>query len=100
MGSLLYILFSVLNLSAVRSGLESYWLGGPSRDGDGTLTGGFVYSDISALVEGDGAGLERKAWLVSAVLGPTSAAGRCAAFSYVTQGLNVEALRFKPRMLI
>ena len=76
-------------------GLNSYWLGGPEKDGDGTVTGGFIYADISSILEKDESGLEEKAWFTTEAISPTSARGRCIQFDFSLEGLNVKALRLK-----
>jgi hypothetical protein len=76
-------------------GVNAYWLGGPSVDGDGAASGGFAFADMSSFVKPDRPGFQQKAWLISGILGPTTAQGRCLQFQYNIDGLNVEALRLE-----
>jgi hypothetical protein len=50
---------------------------------------------MSSFVKPDRPGFQQKAWLISGILGPTTAQGRCLQFQYNIDGLNVEALRFE-----
>ena len=74
-------------------GINSYWLGGPSKDGDGTISGGFAFMDMSAFYDRPLAGYQRRGWLLTDLQVPTTVRGRCINFGYATDGLNVEAVR-------
>ena len=76
-------------------GLNSAWLGGPAKDADGTVSGGYVLADLAVFTDNYIPGFQRKAWLVSDVVGPTTARGRCLNFDFAVDGLNLETLRYR-----
>ena len=74
-------------------GINSFWLGGPPVDGDGTVSGGFAFMDMSAFFDRPKDGYQKRGWLLTDMQVPTTVRGRCLVFKYSIQGLNVEALR-------
>ena len=78
---------------AFNVGINSFWLGGPPVDGDGTISGGFAFMDMSAFFDRQKDGYQKRGWLLTDIQVPTTVRGRCLAFGYSIQGLNVEALR-------
>ena len=74
-------------------GVNAYWLGGPTQDGDGAASGGYSFADMSSFLQPERPGFQQKAWLISGILSPTTARTRCLQFQYNIDGLNVEAFR-------
>ena len=75
------------------TGLQSVWLGGPARDADQEITGGFVFMDMSRFQDEPRDGFQNRGWVMSGTETPTSVRGRCVKFQYIIRGLNAEALR-------
>ena len=74
-------------------GINSYWLGGPPKDADDTVSGGFALMDMSVFTDRPKDGYQKRGWLQTDIQSPTTVRGRCLSFKYSIDGLNVEALR-------